>query len=213
MIKFNQGNPTITVTGGQVSTLRNDDMGQLFAIQLDGSLQPGNSGGPIVDDRGRLIGDAVAKLEGVDTIGLAIPDDELRDLLAGRVGAIDLDVRNSKSPQPDLRVRAQVVDPNGRIKAVKVLVAPAQGAARLARRGDGSWPPMPGARPVDLKLDRSVATGEVKVALGKTGADARRVLIQTAHLDSTGICSTRALARTTLATRTARSSAAARSKS
>jgi S1-C subfamily serine protease len=186
MIKFNQGNPTITVTGGQVSTLRNDDMGQLFAIQLDGSLQPGNSGGPIADDRGRLIGVAVAKLEGVDTIGLAIPADELRELLAGRVGAIDLDVRNSKSPQPDLRVRAQVVDPNGRIKAVKVLVAPAQGAARLVRRGDGSWPPIPGASPVDLKMDRSVATGEVKVALGKAGAEARRVLIQTAHLDSTG---------------------------
>ena len=148
MIKFNQGNPTIMVTGGQVSTLRNDDMGQLFAIQLDGSLQPGNSGGPIVDDRGRLIGVAVAKLEGVDTIGLAIPADELRELLAGRVGAIDLDVRSSKSPQPDLRVRAQVVDPNGRIKAVKVLVVPAQNAPRLARRGDGSWPPMPDTSPV-----------------------------------------------------------------
>ena len=186
IIKFNQDNPTITVTGGQVSTLRNDDMGQLFMIQLDGSVQPGNSGGPIVDDRGRLIGVAVAKLEGVDTIGLAIPADELRELLAGRVGAIDLDVRNSKSPQPDLRVRAQVVDPNGRIKAIKVLVVPAQGAARLTRRGDGSWPPLPGASPVDLKLDRAVATGEVKVALGKTGTDARRVLIQTAHLDGSG---------------------------
>ncbi len=152
MIKFNQGNPTIMVTGGQVSTLRNDDMGQLFAIQLDGSLQPGNSGGPIVDDRGRLIGVAVAKLEGVDTIGLAIPADELRELLAGRVGAIDLDVRSSKSPQPDLRVRAQVVDPNGRIKAVKVLVAPAQNAPRLARRGDGSWPPMPDTSPVQPQV-------------------------------------------------------------
>ncbi len=106
--------------------------------------------------------------------------------LAGRVGAIDLDVRNNKSPQPDLRVRAQVVDPNGRIKAIKVLVAPAQGAARLTRRGDGSWPPLPGASPVDLKLERAVATGEVKVALGKTGTDARRVLIQTAHLDGSG---------------------------
>ncbi len=82
IIRFNQDNPTITVTGGQVSTLRNDDMGQLFMIQLDGSVQPGNSGGPIVDDRGRLIGVVVAKLEGVDTIGLAIPADELRELLA-----------------------------------------------------------------------------------------------------------------------------------
>jgi S1-C subfamily serine protease/regulation of enolase protein 1 (concanavalin A-like superfamily) len=186
MIKFNQDNPTISATGGQVSTLRNDDLGQLFAIQLDGSLQPGNSGGPIVDDKGRLIGVAVAKLEGVDTIGLAIPAEELREFLAGRVGAIDLDVRNSQTAQPDLRVRAQVVDPNGRIKAVKVLVAPAQGATRLSHLGDGSWPALPGASPHDLKLDRSMATGEVKVALGRSGPDARRVLIQTAHLDSSG---------------------------
>ena len=71
-----------------MSTLRNDDLGQLFAIQLDGSLQPGNSGGPIVDERGRLIGIAVAKVGGVDTIGLAIPADELRELLALRVGDI-----------------------------------------------------------------------------------------------------------------------------
>ena len=101
MIKFNEGNPTISLTGGQVSTLRNDDLGQLFMIQLDGSLQPGNSGGPIVDERGRLIGVAVAKLDGVDTIGLAIPADELRELLAGRVGAIDLEVRNCKTDQPE----------------------------------------------------------------------------------------------------------------
>ncbi len=67
------GQPDDSVTAGQVSTLRNDDLGQLFAIQLDGSLQPGNSGGPIVDERGRLIGVAVAKLQGVDTIGLADP--------------------------------------------------------------------------------------------------------------------------------------------
>jgi S1-C subfamily serine protease/regulation of enolase protein 1 (concanavalin A-like superfamily) len=186
MIRFNQGNPTITVTGGQVSTLRNDDLGQLFAIQLDGSLQPGNSGGPIVDDRGCLIGVAVAKLEGVDTIGLAIPAEELRELLAGRVGAIDLDVRNCKTAQPDLRVRAQVVDPNNRIKAVKVLVAPARGAAALTRLSDGSWPALPGASPVELKLDRTLATGEVKVALGKNGPDTRRVLIQTAHIDRSG---------------------------
>jgi S1-C subfamily serine protease/regulation of enolase protein 1 (concanavalin A-like superfamily) len=185
-IKFNEGNPSISLTAGQVSTLRNDDLGQLFAIQLDGSLQPGNSGGPIVDERGRLIGVAVAKLEGVDTIGLAIPADELRELLAGRIGAIDLEVRNSKTERPDVRVKAQVVDPHGRIKSVKVLVAPAQGAQPLRRLGDGSWPALPGAVPVELKLDRYVATGDVKVALTKANLDKGRVLIQTAHADNSG---------------------------
>ena len=142
-VRFNQGNPTVSVTGGQVSTLRNDDLGQLFALQLDGSLQPGNSGGPIVDSRGFLIGVAVAKLEGVDTIGLAIPADELRELVAGRVGAIGFEVRNSKTPQPDLRVKAQVLDPDAQIQAVKLLVAPAEGVSTYARLADGSWPALP----------------------------------------------------------------------
>jgi S1-C subfamily serine protease/regulation of enolase protein 1 (concanavalin A-like superfamily) len=185
-ISFNHGNPSITLTSGHVSTLRNDDLGQLLAIQLDGSLQPGHSGGAIVDERGRLIGVAVAKVAGVDTMGLAIPADELRELLSGRVGVVDLEVRNSKSERPDLRVKAQVVDPHGRIKAVKVLVAPAQGIMSFRRMSDGTWPALPGAIPVDLRVDRYVATGDVQVALTKAHLDNRRVLVQTAHADRSG---------------------------
>ena len=67
------------------------------------------------------------------------------ELLAGRVRAIDLEVRNCETEQPNLRVKAQVIDPHGRIKAVKVLVVPAHGAAPLRRLGDGSWPADAGA--------------------------------------------------------------------
>jgi S1-C subfamily serine protease len=34
-----------------------------FLIQIDAALQPGNSGGPIVDDRGNVVGIAVGKLD------------------------------------------------------------------------------------------------------------------------------------------------------
>jgi hypothetical protein len=129
---------------------------------------------------------AVAKLEGVDTIGLAIPADELREIVAGRIGEINLDVRNSQTPQPDLRLKAQVLDPDGRVQAVKVLVARAEGVSALARLSDGSWPALPGASAVELKLDRFLATGDVKLSQGKPGAGPRKVLIQTAHLDRSG---------------------------
>jgi S1-C subfamily serine protease len=185
-VKFSGGNPSIRLTGGQVSTLQNDDLGQLVAIQLDGSLQPGNSGGAIVDDHGRLIGVAVAKVEGVDTIGVAIPADDLREALAGRVGAIDLRLRNGKTERPDFRVKAQVVDPSGRIRAVKVLVAPAQGIAPAQRLGDGSWAKLSGASPMDLKLDKSVATGDFSVSLPKADPNNQHVLVQTAYADSSG---------------------------
>ncbi len=73
------GNPSVTITGGRISALRRDDHGQLNVIQVDGSLQPGNSGGPILDEKtGKLIGVAVAKVSSVDTIGFVVPAEEVR---------------------------------------------------------------------------------------------------------------------------------------
>jgi S1-C subfamily serine protease len=186
MITLSKGNPGITVTGGTVSSLLKDDHGQLVSLKLDGGLHPGNSGGPLVDEQWRLIGVAVAKLQGVDNIGLAIPASELREVLAGRVGAMDLTVSKSNTPQPDLQVKAQLVDPNGRIKGVKLLVAPAQFAANLTPGADGRWPSLPGAVPVDLSVDKFVAKGQIHVSLSQTGPEARRVLIQTSHVDVEG---------------------------
>ena len=53
---------TIKVTKGVVSSLSGlgDNSGQ---IQIDAALQPGNSGGPIIDEFGNVVGVAVAKLD------------------------------------------------------------------------------------------------------------------------------------------------------
>jgi S1-C subfamily serine protease len=185
-INFNRGNPSISVTGGSVSGLRRDDMGQLILLQVDGSLQPGSSGGPLLDDQGRLIGVALAKVSMADTIGLAIPASELREFLAGRVGAPDLKVESGQSGHTKLRVKARVVDPNGRIRAVAVHVLPARGTSLPKPLADGTWPPLSGTSPVALKLDRTVATGELQIKLGAAAPEARRVLIQTSYTDTWG---------------------------
>ena len=186
LTNLNKGNPSITVTGGTVSSLMNDEHGQLVSLKLDGALHPGNSGGPLVDDQGRLIGVAVAKLGIADNIGLAIPAADLREVLAGRVGAMDLIIRKSNTPTPDLQVKAQLVDPNRRIMAVKLLVAAGQAAGTLSPGVDGHWPPLPGAVPINLTMDKAVARGQVQVSLNQTGPDARRIVIQTSHVDATG---------------------------
>ena len=93
-----KGNPSVTITGGRIAALRRDDHGQLVLLQVDGSLQPGNSGGPIVDEKtGKLLGVVVAKLGAVDTIGLVVPAEEVRRALAGRVGALDLTLQSHRS--------------------------------------------------------------------------------------------------------------------
>ena len=52
---------TIKVTGGMVSANRGfgDDTGQ---FQMDAAVQPGNSGGPIYDENGNIVGVVIAQI-------------------------------------------------------------------------------------------------------------------------------------------------------
>ena len=176
-ITESQGNPSVTITGGRVSALRRDDQGFLNVIQVDGSLQPGNSGGPILDEKtGRLIGLAVAKVNGVDTIGFVVPVEQLRRVLAGRVGAVDLTLQNAPQGTAELSVRAQLVNPRGTVKGVVVYAAPLAAGAGLRPRPDGSWPALPKSNPIELKFDpgSSIASGRVEVALSGQGPESRK---------------------------------------
>ena len=53
---------SVKVTKGIVSALTGME-NNFSNIQIDAALQPGNSGGPILDDKGNVIGVAVAKLD------------------------------------------------------------------------------------------------------------------------------------------------------
>ena len=104
-ISESKGNPSVTITGGRIAALRRDEHGHITLLQVDGSLQPGNSGGPIVEEKtGKLLGVAVASLSraGIDTIGFIVPAAELRRALAGRVGALDLTLQQSPQGTADL---------------------------------------------------------------------------------------------------------------
>ncbi|MHC5540763.1 LamG domain-containing protein, partial [Singulisphaera rosea] len=63
-----------------IAALRNKD-GVLSALQIDAAVNPGNSGGPLVDNRGEIVGIVVRGLPGT-RIGFAIPAGRLRDFLA-----------------------------------------------------------------------------------------------------------------------------------
>ncbi len=63
--------PAITVTFGKVTALRQKS-GELELIQLDVELHPGNSGGPILGNDGKVVGVAVAVVRGTN-FRLAVP--------------------------------------------------------------------------------------------------------------------------------------------
>jgi len=72
---------TIKITRGTVAGFVNQDNDRLF--QVDAPINAGNSGGPVVNARGEVVGVASAKLSGeeISNVGFAVPVAEVRALL------------------------------------------------------------------------------------------------------------------------------------
>jgi hypothetical protein len=73
--------PSFQVTKGVVSNAHfgsdERDVGIAY-LQHTAAIDPGNSGGPLLDDTGRLVGMNTAKLVGRDNVSLAIPSARIR---------------------------------------------------------------------------------------------------------------------------------------
>ncbi len=73
--------PQVSVTRGTVSATRNDDAGNTAYLQTSATVNPGNSGGPMVDEDGYVLGVVRLKLRDSDGIGFAIPVNTVKDFL------------------------------------------------------------------------------------------------------------------------------------
>jgi hypothetical protein len=73
--------PSITVTAGRVSASRADAAGEQRFLQTDATVQPGSSGGPMLDPEGYAIGVVHSRLTGRQGAGFAIPINRVKDFL------------------------------------------------------------------------------------------------------------------------------------
>jgi S1-C subfamily serine protease len=121
-------NRNVTVSSTSVSSLQLGPEGILKQVQVNGGMHPGNSGGPVVDARGAVVGVAVAGIPGTQ-INFAIPGESVRALLGGRLSGI---VINTEAVARDgkyvVRVRFDTLDPSQRIRTIAVdyWVAPSE---------------------------------------------------------------------------------------
>jgi len=76
--------PEISTSQGSISALRADDAGLRSALQINGIVNPGNSGGPVVDERGFAVGVVRARVKGDAGIAFAIPINQAKDFLESR---------------------------------------------------------------------------------------------------------------------------------
>jgi S1-C subfamily serine protease len=78
------GNPaglSFTATEGIVSSPSRLADDGLYYIQTDVTLNPGNSGGPLINSRGELIGIVDFKVSGYEELGFAIPSNRADDVI------------------------------------------------------------------------------------------------------------------------------------
>jgi len=76
-----------TVTRGIVSAIR--AAGGVTLVQTDAAVNPGNSGGPLVDRQGWVVGVTTLKVGGqAESLSFAVASDHARSLLEGRADAL-----------------------------------------------------------------------------------------------------------------------------
>jgi S1-C subfamily serine protease len=82
----------LSITRGVISGQRS--VGGFPHLQTDAAVNEGNSGGPIIDSSGSVLGLVVSKVRDAEGIGLAVPATVLRALLKGSL----LDPRDTTEP-------------------------------------------------------------------------------------------------------------------
>ncbi len=73
--------PRVSASKGTVSALRADEEGRGRYIQTNATMNPGNSGGPLVDEEGYALGVVRMKLTEAEDVGFAISIDVVKDFL------------------------------------------------------------------------------------------------------------------------------------
>jgi hypothetical protein len=104
--------PAISINVGSVTSLRRRK-GELYHIQLDAVLNPGNSGGPVLDKAGKVVGVVASGIRGAG-VNFAIPVNQVSQFLARpdlQITAPALTTANVHQPAP-FTVRATRLVPN-----------------------------------------------------------------------------------------------------
>ncbi len=101
-IGFPIGLTSVTLSKGVVSSPSQDYAGATF-VQTDAAINPGSSGGPLVDAQGRLVGITVAKVAQVevDAVGFAVPASDVVAFLAREAPDLVILRDTSATVEPD----------------------------------------------------------------------------------------------------------------
>jgi len=165
MLALGAKNPEISISKVSVSSVRRDTDNHVVAVQMSGDVNPGNSGGPVIDAKGKVIGIAQSKVGGTST-AFAVPSEEIQGFLKGRVANSTFKAMASTVSAVKLEARIGLIDPMGTLKGVTVWWCPEKLFADAPPQPgkDGAWGRIHASmKSAPLKIDEDLATGTIEV--------------------------------------------------
>ncbi|HEX4147090.1 MAG TPA: trypsin-like peptidase domain-containing protein [Pirellulales bacterium] len=167
MLAQDKTNPTITITRAELTSYKpvSDDMSFL---QLQGSLNPGCSGGPVVDTDGKLCGVQVQTIRG-SGLGFAIPTDQVARLVQGRLSTWRLTTKKDETGGYSVEYRVRLVDPMQKIKNLELYYLPGAVPVPSVPEFRAAPTALNGAKSVELKREGQWAVGTLTLPISGAG--------------------------------------------
>lgn len=146
-----------TATQGIISNTRHE-INDILYIQHDAALNPGNSGGPLVNLQGNIIGVNTFIIQDGNSLGFSLPATEIQRALAdfraagskvsARCGACGNVITNTEAPKgycphcgahTHLADQAKPYEPLGVAKTIEDMLEQTGHPVALSRRGPNNW--------------------------------------------------------------------------
>ena len=164
--------PAISVNIGRITALRKEEK-ELDLIQLDAQLNPGNSGGPVLDPEGKVVGVVSSGIPGAG-VNFAIPTSKLFSLLEKPNLSIKLPEISFKDRHKKIEMISELVwlqDPPDDFKiSLRITTGEKTREIALKKKGDGSTY---SAKFVPILPDPNAANPRVAIRLLFPGGDLR----------------------------------------
>ncbi len=135
-------NPALSISKGGISSVRMGSTDNAAVIQLDANVNPGNSGGPVMNLQGEVIGVVLAKIDGTQ-LGFATPAKSVFNDLQGDVTGITMADYEGKEGKRRCILKGTLVDPQHHVRAVQVQVGAVDAIPEAKLRTFKEWPSLP----------------------------------------------------------------------
>ena len=121
-------------------------------MQLNGSAIEGNSGGPLVDAKGRLVGVIVSRIRG-EAVGFAIPPSVIAQFLDGDIGGYSAQLEGLDTGTATVKLNVRLVDPLRNLTGVTLRYVRQSGTPAPASPDQrGSWPLLMNGTNVSMQM-------------------------------------------------------------